>query len=80
MTTAHINANTNDFAETVIFPGDPLRAQNLADKYLTNVKNINEVRNMLAFTGFYKDKKISSKVQILSSTILQVALRGLCLV
>ena len=59
MPTAHISANKNEFAETVIFPGDPLRAKNLTKKYLTDVKLISDVRNMLAYTGLYKNKKIS---------------------
>lgn len=57
--TPHIAANAGDFAETVIMPGDPLRAKMIAETFLENTTCINTVRNMLAFTGFYKNKKVS---------------------
>ncbi|MDR2793138.1 MAG: purine-nucleoside phosphorylase [Treponema sp.] len=57
--TPHNNAKPGDFARTVLMPGDPLRAQYLAENYLENVRNINTVRGMLAFTGTYKKKPIS---------------------
>ena len=53
MTTPHINAASDDFAQTVLFPGDPLRAKYIADTFLTDVKLVNNVRNMLGFTGYY---------------------------
>jgi len=56
MTTPHINAASGDFAKTVLFPGDPLRAKYIADTFLTDVKQVNSVRNMLGFTGFYTGK------------------------
>lgn len=59
MATAHINANRGDFASIVLMPGDPLRAQYIAEKYLDHAKLVNEVRGMLAFTGFYKNIKVS---------------------
>ena len=55
----HLGANTGDIAETVLLPGDPLRAQYIANKYLDNVVNYTTVRGMLGFTGYYKDKRIS---------------------
>ncbi len=57
--TTHISAKKGEFAKTVLFPGDPLRAQWIAKKYLKNVKQINKLRGMLAFTGNYKGKKVS---------------------
>lgn len=57
--TPHINAKKGEFADTVLFPGDPLRAKYIAEKYLSNVQQINEVRNMFAFTGEYNGKRIS---------------------
>ncbi|MGL4834478.1 MAG: purine-nucleoside phosphorylase, partial [Shewanella sp.] len=51
--TAHINAQPNDFAETVIMPGDPLRAKYIAETYLTDAVEVTNVRNMLGYTGFY---------------------------
>ncbi|SFZ98278.1 Purine nucleoside phosphorylase [hydrothermal vent metagenome] len=59
MATPHINAEIGDFAETVLLPGDPLRAKYIADTFLENVKQVNDVRNMLGFTGIYKGKKVS---------------------
>ena len=59
MGTIHINANKEDIAPLVLLPGDPLRAKYIADKFLTDVKLVNDVRNMLAFTGYYKDKLIT---------------------
>lgn len=55
----HINALKDDIAKIVLMPGDPLRAKYIADSYLTNVKQINNLRNMLGFTGEYKGQKIT---------------------
>ena len=57
--TPHINANENDFAKTVLMPGDPLRAKYIAKTYLENVKEVTSVRNVLGFTGSYKGKEVS---------------------
>ncbi len=57
--TPHINADLGDFAETVLMPGDPLRAKFIAETYLTKVKQVCDVRNMLGFTGEYQGKLIS---------------------
>ncbi len=59
MTTPHINAAIGDFASTVLFPGDPLRAQYIAQTFLQDVKQVTDVRNMLGFTGFYKGIRVS---------------------
>ncbi|HOO68319.1 MAG TPA: purine nucleoside phosphorylase DeoD-type, partial [Bacilli bacterium] len=59
MSTTHINANKEDIAKTVIMPGDPLRAKFIAETYLKDYKLINSVRNMLGYTGYYKDKRIT---------------------
>lgn len=59
MPSKHINAATGDFADTVVMPGDPLRAKYIAEKYLENVKQVNDVRNMLGFTGEYMGKRLS---------------------
>lgn len=58
-TTPHNSAELNDFAKTVIMPGDPKRAELIANNYLTDCKLVNDVRGILAYTGYYKDKKIS---------------------
>lgn len=57
--TPHIEASRGDFAETVLMPGDPLRAQALAKAYLDDARLVNRVRNMLAFTGSYKGHPVS---------------------
>jgi len=59
MSTPHNDAKEDDFARTVLMPGDPLRAKFIADNYLKDVRQVNSVRNMLAFTGTYKDKPVS---------------------
>ena len=55
----HIGAQPGQIAQTVLLPGDPLRARYIADNFLTNVTCYNTVRNMLGFTGFYKGKAVS---------------------
>ena len=57
--TPHNEANLGDFAKTVIMPGDPLRAKYIAENFLNDYKLVNTVRNMLAYTGYYKGKRIS---------------------
>lgn len=57
--TPHISAKDGDIAKTVLAPGDPLRAKYIAEKYLENVKLVNTVRNILAYTGTYKGKEIT---------------------
>ncbi len=59
MATPHINANPGDFAESVLFPGDPLRAKFIAETFLEDVVQVTDVRNMLGFTGTYKGKRVS---------------------
>lgn len=59
MPTPHNNAKAGDFAETVLLPGDPLRAKFIAEHFLEDVKQVNSVRNMFAYTGFYKGKRVS---------------------
>lgn len=57
--TAHIEAKKEEIAKNVIMPGDPLRAKEIAEKYLENAKCINNVRGMLGFTGTYKNKPVT---------------------
>ena len=59
MATKHMNAAPGDFAETVLMPGDPLRAQYIADTYLDDVRRVTDVRNMWGFTGTYKGMPVS---------------------
>ncbi|QSZ27817.1 purine-nucleoside phosphorylase [Aceticella autotrophica] len=55
----HINAKQNDIAETVLLPGDPLRAKYIAENFLEDAVCYNKVRGMYGFTGKYKGKRVS---------------------
>lgn len=55
----HMNAKKEDIAEVVILPGDPLRAEYIANNFLTDAKKVTDVRNMLGFTGYYKGKRVT---------------------
>jgi len=55
----HIAAKPGQIAETVLLPGDPLRAKYIAETYLENVEQYNSVRNMFGYTGTYKGKRVS---------------------
>lgn len=57
--TPHNNANLEDIAENVLMPGDPLRAKYIAENFLTDYKLVNTVRNMFAYTGNYKGKRLT---------------------
>ncbi len=59
MASKHLNAAPGDFAGTVLMPGDPLRAQYIADTYLENARRVSDVRNMWGFTGEYKGNAVS---------------------
>ncbi len=59
MSTAHITANAGDVAETILLPGDPLRAKHIAETMLDDVVCYNKVRNMFGYTGSYKGKRVS---------------------
>ncbi len=56
---AHNEAKKGDIAETILLPGDPLRAKYIADNFLEDVVRYNTVRNMFGYTGTYKGKRIS---------------------
>jgi len=57
--TPHIGARFGEIAETVIMAGDPLRVKFMADNYLEDVVQFNEVRGMLGYTGTYQGKRVS---------------------
>lgn len=59
MSTPHNQAKIGEIAKNVLMPGDPLRAKFIAETFLDDVKLVNSVRNMLAFTGKYKGKEIT---------------------
>lgn len=55
----HISAKKDNVSDVVLMPGDPLRAKYIAETFLNDVIQINEIRNMLGYTGFYKGKKVT---------------------
>lgn len=57
--TPHISAEQGEIAETILLPGDPLRAKYIAENFLTDVKQFNQTRNMLGYTGMYQGKRVS---------------------
>ena len=57
--TPHIGAKYGEIAETVIMAGDPLRAKFMAERFLENPVQYNNVRGMLGYTGTYKGKPLS---------------------
>ncbi|MEE1922139.1 purine-nucleoside phosphorylase [Pseudomonas sp. 148P] len=59
MPTPHIAAQPGEFADTVLMPGDPLRARMIAEHYLSDVRQVNGIRNMLGYTGLYNGQPVS---------------------
>ncbi|ANZ60050.1 purine-nucleoside phosphorylase [Secundilactobacillus paracollinoides] len=55
----HIGAEMGDIADTVLMPGDPLRAKYIAENFMENVVQYNKVRNAFGYTGTYKGHKVS---------------------
>ncbi len=55
----HIESKTEDIAPIVLMPGDPQRATYIAENYLSDYKLVNSIRGQLAYTGFYKNKRIT---------------------
>lgn len=59
MSTPHNSALPGQLAPTVLMPGDPLRAKYMAEHFLSDVVLINDVRNMLGFTGFFQGRSVT---------------------
>ena len=57
--TPHINATPEDFAKTVLMPGDPLRSKFIAENFLTDAKLVNNVRGVQGYTGTYEGTKVT---------------------
>ena len=57
--TPHIGAEKGEIAETILLPGDPLRAKYIAEHFLEDVKQFNGTRNMLGYTGTYMGRPVS---------------------
>lgn len=72
MSTPHIDAADGAFASTVLLPGDPLRAQHIAQRFLTDAVQVTSARNMFGYTGLYRGQRVSvmgSGMGIASSSI-----------
>lgn len=59
MPTPHIEAQAGEFAETVLMPGDPLRAEHIATHFLEGARRVTAVRNMYGYTGLYRGRPVS---------------------
>ncbi|NMD45055.1 MAG: purine-nucleoside phosphorylase, partial [Clostridiales bacterium] len=59
LATPHILANKEDFAKTVLMPGDPLRSKFIAENFLEDAKLVNNVRGIHGYTGLYRGKRVS---------------------
>lgn len=59
MPTPHLSAPEGAFADTVLLPGDPLRARHIAERCFEDVEQVNEVRNALGYTGTYRGMRVS---------------------
>lgn len=59
MPTPHISAQPGDFADVVLMPGDPLRAEHIAKHFLQDARQVTAVRNMYGYTGTYSGKRVS---------------------
>jgi purine-nucleoside phosphorylase len=57
--TVHNNAKLGDIAETILLPGDPLRAKFIGENFLSDVHQYTQVRGILGYTGLYKGRKVS---------------------
>ena len=60
MSTPHLSAEPGDFADTVLLPGDPLRAKYIAETWFDDVEQVNSVRNAFGFTGTFQGMRVSA--------------------
>lgn len=59
MTTPHLDAAPGEIADTVLLPGDPLRARHIATQFLDDAREVNTRRNVLGYTGHYRGMRVS---------------------
>ena len=72
----HIQAPQGAVADTVLLPGDPLRAKFIAENFLENAECYNEVRGMFGLTGYYKGKKVSVQERVWDSRLYRFMFRN----
>lgn len=78
MATPHNRARKGEIAETILLPGDPLRAQFIAENYLEEAVLFNDVRNMFGYTGYYKGQRISTMGTGMGIPSLSIYVEELC--
>lgn len=59
MPTPHISAQPGDFADVVLMPGDPQRAEHISNTFFQGARRVTDVRNVWGYTGTYKGKRVS---------------------
>ena len=69
--TPHIEAAPGDYAEDILLPGDPARAEWIAETFLENVKIVNRVRGATGLTGMYKGRRVSVQATVWACRLLQ---------
>lgn len=72
MVTPHIAAAPDDYAPTVLMPGDPLRAQMIAERYLDDARQVTAIRNMLGFTGTHQGVPVSVQGSGMGAPSIQI--------
>ena len=85
MSPVHVRAEPGDFAESVLLPGDPLRAQYIAENFFEDARLVTKERGMLGYTGTYKGKPISVQAtgmgcpsaSIVTEELIQLGARNL---
>jgi purine-nucleoside phosphorylase len=78
MSTPHNRAKTGEIAETILLPGDPLRAKFIAEHFFENPVQFNDVRNMLGYTGTYNGKRVSTMGTGMGIPSLAIYVEELC--
>ena len=85
MSPVHIRAEPGDFAESVLLPGDPLRAKYIAENFFDDARQVTGERGMLGFTGSYKGRPVSVQstgmgcpsASIVTEELIQLGARNL---
>ena len=76
--TPHIKATRDDFAKTVLMPGDPLRSKFIAETFLENPRLINNVRGIQGYTGTYKGVPVTVMASGMGMPSIGIYSKWLC--